>query len=102
MCCSAANRSPELTTICSFNCLRTVISCLHGITNRIGLWSVTPNNFTLLRYLTLFPPLLLSYVEAEVLHGRFAMLGVAGCLAVEVMGLGNWLEAPLWVRTRKP
>lgn len=36
--------------------------------------------------------------ESEVIHGRWAMLGVAGALAVEVLGLGNWYEAPLWVR----
>jgi hypothetical protein len=24
------------------------------------------------------------------------MLGVAGCLFVEVLGLGNWYDAPLW------
>lgn len=38
--------------------------------------------------------------ESEVIHGRWAMLGVAGSLAVEVLGLGNWFDAPLWVRDR--
>ena len=31
------------------------------------------------------------------IHGRWAMLGVAGALAVELLGLGNWFDAPLWV-----
>lgn len=35
--------------------------------------------------------------EAELIHGRWAMLGVAGSLAVEVLGFGNWYDAPLWV-----
>jgi hypothetical protein len=26
------------------------------------------------------------------------MLGVAGALAVELLGFGNWFDAPLWVR----
>ena len=34
--------------------------------------------------------------ESEVIHGRWAMLGVAGILFVEVLGLGSWFEAPLW------
>jgi light-harvesting complex I chlorophyll a/b binding protein 1 len=25
------------------------------------------------------------------------MLGVAGALAVELLGFGNWYDAPLWV-----
>ena len=29
------------------------------------------------------------------MHARWAMLGVAGSLAVEILGLGNWLDAPL-------
>lgn len=37
--------------------------------------------------------------ESEVLHGRWAMLGVAGCFAVELAGQGNWYDAPLWVST---
>ena len=34
--------------------------------------------------------------EAEVIHGRWAMMGVAGCLAVELAGQGDWFDAPLW------
>ena len=34
--------------------------------------------------------------EAEVIHGRWAMMGVAGCLAVELFGFGDWFDAPLW------
>jgi hypothetical protein len=40
---------------------------------------------------------LARFQEAEVIHGRWAMLGVAGALAVEVLGFGNWYDAPLWV-----
>jgi hypothetical protein len=34
--------------------------------------------------------------ESELIHGRWAMLGVAGSLAVELLGFGNWFDAPLW------
>lgn len=34
--------------------------------------------------------------EAELIHGRYAMLGAAGCLAVEVAGQGSWIDAPKW------
>lgn len=37
------------------------------------------------------------FQEAELIHGRWAMLGVAGSLAVELLGYGNWYDAPLWV-----
>lgn len=36
------------------------------------------------------------FQEAEVIHCRWAMLGVAGALGVEVLGYGNWYDAPLW------
>ena len=32
--------------------------------------------------------------EAEVIHCRWAMLAVVGCLAVEALGYGNWYDAP--------
>merc|ERR1712186_209409 len=35
------------------------------------------------------------YREAELIHCRWAMLGVAGSLAVELFGYGNWYDAPL-------
>eukprot|EP01023_Acetabularia_acetabulum_P067750 TRINITY_DN9424_c0_g1_i3.p2 TRINITY_DN9424_c0_g1~~TRINITY_DN9424_c0_g1_i3.p2 ORF type:complete len:234 (+),score=74.45 TRINITY_DN9424_c0_g1_i3:141-842(+) len=37
--------------------------------------------------------------EAEVMNGRFAMLGAAGVLAVELTGQGNWFDAPTWAVT---
>jgi hypothetical protein len=33
-----------------------------------------------------------SFREAELIHGRWAMLGAAGALAVEALGYGGWLE----------
>jgi len=41
------------------------------------------------------PAMLAKFREAELIHCRWAMLGVAGMLAVEVLGYGNWLEAPI-------
>ncbi len=43
------------------------------------------------------PASLARFRDSEVFHGRWAMLGVAGCLAVELLGYGNWYDAPLWV-----
>merc|ERR1719408_322467 len=37
--------------------------------------------------------------EAELIHGRYAMLGAAGCLAVELLGQGTWIDAPKWAVT---
>jgi light-harvesting complex I chlorophyll a/b binding protein 1 len=34
--------------------------------------------------------------ESELIHGRWAMMAVAGCLGVELLGFGNWFDAPLW------
>jgi hypothetical protein len=34
--------------------------------------------------------------ESELIHCRWSMLGVAGVLAVELLGFGNWYDAPLW------
>jgi light-harvesting complex I chlorophyll a/b binding protein 1 len=36
------------------------------------------------------------FTEAELMNGRWAMLGVAGALVPEVLGLGDWWSAPLW------
>jgi hypothetical protein len=35
--------------------------------------------------------------ESELIHCRWAMAGAAGVIAVELLGQGNWFEAPLWV-----
>jgi len=32
-------------------------------------------------------------MEAELIHARWAMMGVAGCVAVEISGNGTWVEA---------
>eukprot|EP00963_Diacronema_lutheri_P001698 scaffold110_cov315-Pavlova_lutheri.AAC.29 len=39
------------------------------------------------------PKLLQRYTEAELQNGRWAMLGVVGMIAVEVLGQGNWIDA---------
>lgn len=44
------------------------------------------------------PAALQRYTEAELIHCRWAMVGVAGCLGVELFGQGSWFDAPLWVR----
>jgi light-harvesting complex I chlorophyll a/b binding protein 1 len=41
------------------------------------------------------PSNLIRFQEAELLHCRWAMLGVAGSIAVEALGFGNWYDAPL-------
>lgn len=41
----------------------------------------------------------LRFREAELIHGRWCMLAVAGMLSVELLGFGNWVDAPLSVRT---
>ena len=38
---------------------------------------------------------LARFQEAEVIHGRWAMLGVAGALGAELAGQGDWYNAPL-------
>lgn len=38
------------------------------------------------------------FTEAELMNGRWAMLGIAGALGAEVLGFGDWYNAPLWVR----
>ena len=45
------------------------------------------------------PKSLERFVEAEVINGRWAMLGVAGMLGVEALGYGDWYSAPLWAVT---
>eukprot|EP00889_Picochlorum_renovo_P002248 jgi/Picre1/29278/NNA_004670.t1 len=35
------------------------------------------------------------FQESEVIHGRWAMLGVAGSLGAELLGQGDWYSAPL-------
>lgn len=37
--------------------------------------------------------------ECEILHARWCMLALPGMLAPELVGQGNWLEAPNWVFT---
>lgn len=34
--------------------------------------------------------------EGELINGRWAMLATVGCLGVELLGFGNWFDAPLW------
>lgn len=42
------------------------------------------------------PTNLAFFREAELQNGRWAMLGVVGMLFVELVGLGNWRDAPNW------
>ena len=42
------------------------------------------------------------FQESELIHSRWAMAGVAGVLAVELLGQGNWITAQEWVRTVRP
>eukprot|EP00884_Botryococcus_braunii_P020240 jgi/Botrbrau1/68/Bobra.0022s0060.1 len=42
------------------------------------------------------PSNLARFQESELVHCRWAMLGVFGALIVEVLGLSNWYDAPLW------
>jgi len=39
------------------------------------------------------PATLVRFQEAELIHGRWAMLGAAGVIAVEAGGYGDWLSA---------
>ena len=43
------------------------------------------------------PANLQRYQEAELVHSRWAMLGVAGALLPEVLGYGDWVSAQDWV-----
>lgn len=42
------------------------------------------------------PAVLTRYQEAELLHGRWAMLGVAGAIIPEALGYADWVHAPDW------
>ena len=48
------------------------------------------------------PSNLQRFQEAELVHCRWAMLGAAGPLAPELLGLGNWYDAPAGVRLAGP
>lgn len=39
------------------------------------------------------------YKESELIHGRWAMMGVVGVLVPEALGYGNWVEAQQWAAT---
>ena len=41
------------------------------------------------------PAMLQQFREAELIHGRWCMLAVAGMLSVEALGYGNWIDAPM-------
>lgn len=45
------------------------------------------------------PDLRSRFQESELIHSRWAMAGVAGALAVELAGQGNWITAQTWVCT---
>jgi len=42
------------------------------------------------------PANLQRFQEAELVHCRWAMAGVAGALGAELLGQGDWYQAPLW------
>mmetsp|Transcript_35777 Transcript_35777/g.43191 ORF Transcript_35777/g.43191 Transcript_35777/m.43191 type:complete len:266 (-) Transcript_35777:262-1059(-) len=42
------------------------------------------------------PANLARFRETELMHCRWAMLGVAGILGAEALGQGSWLDAPKW------
>ncbi|GBG65310.1 hypothetical protein CBR_g50349 [Chara braunii] len=39
------------------------------------------------------------YKESELIHGRWAMMGVVGVLVPEALGYGNWVDAQQWAAT---
>jgi len=41
------------------------------------------------------PAHLARFQEAELMHSRWCMLAVTGMLAVELLGFGSWIDAPL-------
>jgi len=45
------------------------------------------------------PSNLQRFQEAELVHCRWAMLGAAGALAPELLGFGDWYNAPQWALT---
>jgi len=42
------------------------------------------------------PSALARFTEAELMNGRWAMLGIAGAIGQEALGFGDWWDAPLW------
>ena len=63
--------------------------CPAYLKNEIGSYGFDPLG------LAADPKGLERFRESEVYHGRWAMLGVAGALGVEVLGQGDWYSAPL-------
>ena len=47
------------------------------------------------------PANLERFRESELIHCRWAMAGAAGVIAVELLGQGNWFDAPLWVSLKQ-
>jgi len=45
------------------------------------------------------PKVMARMAEAELIHARYAMLAIPGCLAVEALGYGDWYTAPEWAST---
>lgn len=43
------------------------------------------------------PEDLAKFQQQEVIHGRFAMLGLVGMVVPEALGLGTWTDAPMWM-----
>jgi hypothetical protein len=82
------------------------VSSIKTVNNQLGNWLPGSTNPSYLEKITGsygFDPLglgssandLSRFQEAELIHCRWAMLGVAGALGVEAFGYGNWYDAPL-------